>query len=162
MSNRSIPGLSIDTKTLEDRLRTLKEDETISYQDLTFLIGRDVTNGARSNLMSARSRLLNEGIVIACVRGVGVKRINDTEKIGEGLRYLKKIRRGARKTAKVVAAVENFDSLPKDLQVQHNLTMSVLGLVTHMTKSSTIKQLEGKIDQEKKALPVARTLEALK
>lgn len=159
---RSIPGLSVDTKMLQDRLRDLKDGEIATYEELSSLVGRDVTASARGNLNSARNRLLNEGIAIVCVHGQGVKRASDAEKIGTGLAYMKRIRRGARKTGKIVAAVDDFDSLSKDLQVQHNLTLSVLGVVGHMTKATTIKQLEARIDQAKKSLPIAKTLEAMK
>jgi hypothetical protein len=158
---RSIPGLSIDTKMLTDKLATLVPDDVITYSDLSQVIGRDVQNGARSNLYSAIRRLLADGKVYASVRGIGIKRLKDEEIVGVGPAVLAKMRRAANRARAKLAAVQDFDSLDRDAKISHNLSLSVLGVVAHMTKASTVKQLETRIDQAQASLPLAKTLEAL-
>lgn len=158
---RSIPGLSIDTKTLSDRLARAEVDEIVTYQELTSLIGRDVQSIARGNLNSAVRRMLADGRVFACVHGVGVKRLNDHEIVGVGTQVLSKVRRTTNRARVKLAAVQDFDALPRDEKATHNMAMSVLGVLSHMTKPSTVRQLETRIDEARTALPLQKTLDAL-
>lgn len=158
---RSFPQISIDTKTIQDRLSTCTIGEIIPYSILSELIGRDVQGPARSNLMSAMRRLVAEGKVFGTVRGVGVKRLSDQEIVGLGTETINRVRRSANKTRNKIAQVANFETLPEESKVSHNTSLSILSVLVHMTKPSTVKQLESKIEQVKIALPLARTLEAL-
>jgi hypothetical protein len=157
---RTIPELNIDTSTLQKALAVMEPGAVVSYDALTELIGRDVRDGARGCLSSAMRRLVAEGKVFACVRGEGVKRLRDTEIVGEGQAVVAKMRRAARRANRKLAAVD-FDALPAASKVQHNLGMSVLAVMEHMAKHSTLKALEARIDQAQVALPVGRTLEAM-
>lgn len=159
---RTIPQLSIDTKTIQDRLMKVEVGDVVTYQELTDLIGRDVQVSARGNLTSAMRRLVADGIVFACVRGEGVKRLSDSEIVGVGPDTIAKMRRASNRARQKLAAVNDFNALPRDVQVTHNLSMSVLGIMSHMTRGTTVKRLEAKIEQSQQALPLARALEALK
>jgi len=159
---RTIPGLSIDTKTITDRLAKASVGEVVPYSELTLLIGRDVQHEARPTLSSALRRLGNEGIVFGCVRGLGVKRLTDAEIVGVGPATLSKIRRAARRAQTKLAAVADFDALPRAAQTTHNMSLSVLGVLSHLTKGSTVRLLEGRIEQAQAALPLAKTLDALR
>lgn len=158
---RTIPGLSIDTKMLSDRLALLPVGETLPYEDLSSVIGRDVRTEARSNLTSAMHRLLSEGVVFAAVRGIGIKRLTDEEIVGIGPETVAKVRRAARRAGTKLSAVQDFAALPATAQTQHNMSMSVLGVLLHLTKPKTIRQLEARIGEAQAALPLQRTLEAL-
>lgn len=158
---RTIPQLSIDTKTIQDRLAKCAVGDTVSYEELTALVGRDVQQQARGNLMSAMRRLVPDGKVFATIRGEGVKRLSDVEIVGVGPATMNRMRRAANRARAKLAQVDDFEALPRDAKITHNLSMSVLGVLHHMTKASTVRQLEARIDQAQKALPLAKTLEAL-
>jgi hypothetical protein len=158
---RTIPGLSIDTKMIQDRLSRCATGEIVRYSELSELIGRDIQNGARNLLHSAMRRLLADGKAFATVRCEGVKRLSDAEVVGEGPAALSRLRRAASRASRKLAAVQDFNALPREAQTTHNMTLSVLGVLAHMTKPSTVRQLEARIDQAQAALPLAKTLEAL-
>jgi len=159
---KTIPSLSIDTKLLGDRLSALSVGSILTYEDLSGSIGRNVRLEARSNLTSAIHRLLRDGYVFATVRGVGIKRLSDQEIIGVGLDVVQKVRRAAGRAQTKLAAVQDFDSLPRDSKTQHQVAMSVLGVLRHMTKSTTVKKLESRVAAVQSELPLTLTLEALK
>ena len=71
---------SIDTQTVVDRLRASEIGDLVTYASISEALGRDVTNGARSVLQSARRIVLNEDqMVFGVVTRVGLKRLSDVE-----------------------------------------------------------------------------------
>jgi len=65
------------------------------------------------------------------------------------------------RTSRKLATVD-FDALAPDSQVQHNTALSLCGVLTHMTRASTVKRLETRIEEARHALPLQKTIEALK
>lgn len=157
----TVPALSIDTKMLSDRLAKCEDGETVTYADLSAIIGRNVQVEARGNLTSAMHRMLAEGAVFGSVRNVGVKRLTDAEIVGVGPEIIGRVRRAARRASAKLASVQNFEGLPPAAQTTHNMALSVLGVLAHITKPGTVRKLEARIEQGRQALPLQRTLEAL-
>jgi len=158
---RTIPGLSIDTKLIYDLLSKCDPGDIVAYRTLSELISRDVQGAARSCLQSAMRRLVNDGVVFSCVRGVGIKRLSDSEIVGEGPATLAKIRRAVRRAGRKLQAVQDYDSLSHESQIAHNATISMFGALNHMSQPKTFKKLEGKIEETRASLPLAKTLELI-
>jgi hypothetical protein len=158
---RTVPSLSIDTKMLTDRLAKLGTGEMVPYAELSSLIGRNVQKEARGNLMSAMRRLLADGSVFGTVRGQGVKRLTDLEIVGCGPEIIGRVRRAARRAGAKLANIQDFDALPPEAQTTHNMALSVVGVLAHMTKAGTVRKLEERIEAGRQALPLRRTLEVL-
>jgi len=156
---RTIPELSIDSKLIYEKLVSLNPGESITYQSLNELIGRDVQNGARGNLVTAKKQLLNEGVVIETIRNVGVKRLKDAEIAFSGEYAIKKARRAIQKGSKKLICVKDFDSMPQDAQLKHNFSLSVLGALEMITKPQSIKKIEHKIAEEGVKIAAGKTLE---
>lgn len=154
--------MSIDTQALVNRLKKMAVGEVIPYQELSALIGRDVRNGARSYLQSAIRHLLDQGMAFGVVRGEGVKLLTDDEIVDVGAAGLKKIRRASFRSTKVLTAVRRFDALDRDRQIEHNLALSLHGIVQFATKPLIIKQLRARVDESQAQLPVQKMLDALK
>src|SRR5690348_7295398 len=77
-TNKTIPELSLDARLLKQRLDDVKEDEEITYDTLSEIIGRNVQNGARGCLYTALRLVRKEnGAIFATVRGVGLKRLHN-------------------------------------------------------------------------------------
>ncbi len=163
MNRKSIAERSIDTDTLVRRLREVDVGGFVSYENLNELIGRDVQNGARHILRSAVMILLREDRrVFAPVRDEGLKRLNDREIVGTGLETTARIRRLARRGARKVTAVENYDALPKADQVAHNTHLSIFGAIGQFTRPRMVQRLTGAVEEAQKRLPLAKMLEAVK
>jgi hypothetical protein len=159
---RSIPELSIDTKLLVDRLAKVQPGETITNEQLSEVIGRDVRNGAYSCLYSARAIVQRDHqVVFGTVRGVGLKRLGNTEIVNSGRGDLDRVRRTMRRAAKKMTAVD-YDALPNSERIMHNAYLSTFSALAHATKGSSVKKVASQVEQSKEQLPLAATLEAFK
>lgn len=155
--------LSIDTRHIYERLIKAETGEVINYKELSLIIGRNIQNGARSNLTSAR-RIAerDDHYVFDVVRGVGIRRLNDQEMCGLGESALSHIKRTSRRCVKRMVCVRDFSSLPKVAQTKHNTYVSVFSMLTEMAKPSNIKKIEHKVSETNQTLPFNKTLEAFK
>lgn len=159
MSERAIPELSVDTQTIERLLMDVPVDGLITYATLSTAIGRDIQTRARHILQSACRRVLREKqIVFAPIMGKGLKRLNDSGVIGIGEAAIASIGRKSRRTVKKLACA-NYDALKPSERSQHNVLVSQLGVLAHITSAATQKKLEESAGHEK--LPVAKMLAAV-
>lgn len=161
---RAIPEPSIDTQTLERVLLTVEMGDVVSYKKLSEAIGRNVQNGAWHLLQSARHRVQREyDILFEPVRGEGLKRLDDAAIVGTVTATFNRVKNIARRGRQKIACVQDFDALPNDVKVKHNVAASIFGVLGQLTKESSVKKLEGQITNGKHdALPVAKFLDAMK
>lgn len=146
MKPKSIAELSVDTQVLERRLLEAGIGDTVSYQELSSLIGRDVQGSARHVLTSAVRRLLNEHKrVLACVKNVGVKRLDDTGIVSTGAAAIKHIHRTSKRANKKMSTIESYDALPVEVRSRVNVQRAMLGVLQHATREPQIKKLEAKV-----------------
>lgn len=152
---------SIDVQMIYDRLHKANTGDTVSYADLTELIGRDVQDRARYILLRALDLLRRDhNYVFGTVRRVGVKRLADGEIVGSAASDVASIRRKARKAASKLTCVADYDALTPDERIRHNATVSLFGAIATMTKRPEMKRLETAVEATGRTLPLARTLEA--
>lgn len=157
---RAVPELSVDTQVLERLLRAAPAGAVVTYDEMSKAIGRDVQNGARHLVQSARRRLLaQERIVFGVVTDVGLKRLDDHGIVGTAGQRLKHIHRTATVGAREMSAVQDFAALPNDEKIRHNTAASVYGVLRHVTKEKTLAKLEAATAEK---LPLAKMLEAVK
>lgn len=161
---KTIADTSIDTTTIERFLSQVSVGHTVPYETLTTLIGRDVTGKARHILNSAIRRLRrDQHQAFAAVRGVGVQRLDDVQIASSGQAGVRKITGVCRRSRAVLACVQNFEALPNDAKLKHNVALSVFGAIAHIGQSATMRRIEGVVSNAKHdALPVAKFLGAVK
>jgi hypothetical protein len=153
--------ISVDTRTLADFLAKVPIGGFVSYANLSDAIGRNTQSEARPALQSARNLVQRDhGIVFDCIRGEGMKRLNDLEKVDTSDKVTAAIRRKSRKGIKVLATVENFDAMPTHARVKHNTSMSLFALVEHASKPSQLKKLAARVEKGTASLNLTKTLEA--
>jgi len=161
MTKRTIQELSIDSRTIYDRLVKVEIDEFIPYSDLTDLIGRSVQYEARGNLNTARNMARREhGMVFGVVIGEGLKRLKDEEIVGIGMKAVKAIGKASRRAMSKLICVKEFDKMSSDVQTKHNTMLSILGVMNAISKPKKIEALEGRVASAQKRLPLSKTLEA--
>ena len=152
--------ISVDTRMLYDLLSKAPVGETVTFARMSEALGRRV-EGADSHLQSALRRLVSlDQKVFSNVRGVGYQRLSDTEIVKSGERDRDHIQRSARKAAKRLLCVEDFDALPNDLKVKHNTYLSMYGAMVSMLSPGRVKNLESEVSKAQAQLPLAKTLEA--
>lgn len=143
---KAIAQLSNDTRVIYNHLSSSKIGDLITYEDLSNLVGYDITT-KRSILASARRKCMNsDNIVFGVVIGEGIKRLSDSEIVSEASRAPSRMRNVARKGTRIASNVKDFDSMSDDDKRRHNATMSLCGVISQMTKPSTIKRVEQSIE----------------
>jgi len=152
---KTIPSASVDTQALIKALEVAQVGQTIEYDALSKVIGRDVRK-VRGLLYTAFRNLMREkDIVFAPVRGVGVKRLAPEEIVELGIFGVRHIRRTARRTIRKISCAQ-LSTLSEPKKVELFTHSSLLGAVSVMSSGQSIKKLAAAIQTE--ALPLAKTL----
>ena len=156
-----IPDISADGQELAKRLVEVQPGEMILYGELSDLITRNVRKEARSALSSARKYALRDDqAVFECVRGIGLKRLSDSEIARIGDAHLRRIHNTSRRGITKLSAVRNFATLAQAEQTRHNTAMSLLGVFYEISKARSIKRIEVVVMVAQKKLPLEDTLRA--
>jgi hypothetical protein len=136
--------MGIDARIIYEELKKLKVGDVISYSDISDIIGRDIQED-RGSLNTARNRLLeDESMCFGIVRGVGLKRLDDAEKVMAADGYLGKIRRASNRGLKTLASTD-YSSLSKEDKLKHNITASHLGVLKQIASPKSKKKIEKKV-----------------
>lgn len=162
MSDKKIiAALSLDAKLLYERLKSAKIGDVVTYQELSNIIGRDVLDPGRGLLQTARRKALREDyFVFGIVRKEGLKRLSDLEIVATGEDTVGRIRRTARRGFRTITAVKDFEALPNEAKIRHNVYASMLGAVAMAASAPQMKKLEKKVSEAKAQLSLTKTLEA--
>ena len=154
---RTIGEMSIDTRCLIERLEKVAVNETITYDELTALIGRDVKVKARHLLDTARNNMLKRRILFGCVQGVGIKREDSQGAISSAEQRTKNIRRSVKRAVTHVFCAE-FEELSREDQNRMLATQSHLGALALALKPSSVKLVYDKVTSSAGLLPTVETL----
>ena len=147
--------LSSDTIAIARALEVVAIGESISYDDLTELIGRDIMQ-FRGALDSARHAVQRDKqMVFDSVRGVGLVRLNDSDIVDLSDKAREQSRRLAKRIAKKLVCVK-YDSLSREKQIKHNTALSMFGVIAELSTSSSVKRLEQRIEADGGSLPLAK------
>jgi hypothetical protein len=157
-----IPQLAEQRTQLIDILRSVRAGETINYEVLTTTIDLNVRKEARHLLDSARKIIRREdAIVFGPVRGVGLRRLTDSDIATSGSSFLRHINRTSRRAVQTLGCVQDFPKLKLDEQIKHNMAMSLFGVFHEITKTRGLKQIEATVAIMQKSLPYKETIRAL-
>jgi hypothetical protein len=160
---KAIKPLSVDAQVLYGRLKQIEPEEPILYQELSEVIGRDVQKGARYVLDAALKVALREDrIVFGTIRGEGIVRLPDVGIVDKGAGGISRLRRLARRHAKILACVKDFDSLPNEHKIRHNSHLSIFGAIRQFTRPAAVARVEAAVNAAQAVIPAAKTLEAFR
>ena len=157
---QTIAQTSIDARLLYEALVEMKVGESISYTVLSAIVKRNVQEDAHGVLCTARRMCEREDIVFGTVFGQGLKRLSDSETVDTGDRAISRVRRAARRGARTVTAIADFNALPNEKKIKHNTLLSLLGTVAAFLRPSTVKKMETAITASSGKLSVGDTLKA--
>lgn len=152
---------SIEARLMADRFAKAAIGETVSYDELTKIIGQNVRGQhIRARLHTALKRVLRDnGIVFAVVANEGYKRLADGElpKLGEV--SIRKIGREANRTMKKMGCAD-FSKMTNAELAAFNASASHLGLLAEVTKPRVSKAIEAATAKTQQQLPTAKAIEA--
>jgi hypothetical protein len=161
MAIKAIQEIGVDASLLMERLRKLEVGEVVSYDELGGIIKRDVRGKARGSLHTAMRRVLrDDNMVCECVRTVGVKRLDDPGIIDVGQTGVQRVHRSARRSLEKVSKVSQLDKLNNQQKIAFNTTVSMLGLLSHVTKRQQVKRLEQVVQTKQDMVPLRAALES--
>lgn len=165
--NKTIAELSVDAQTLYKHIvDTLKKkpDATITYGELSDLIGADVTGTDRGRgfLNTARRKAMKENsIVTDCVKGVGIRRVIGAQFAAVGESDIERSHRLHRRSFQKLskASGDDLKMMPAADLIRYNTVISMHGALYQATAKSAIKAVENKVSETKEQLPTGKTLE---
>lgn len=155
----AIPELSYDVQVLAERLKKMEEGESLLYEEITKLLKYDVRTKYWV-VLSARRHVLRDRIVIECVKGVGLKRLENDAIPRTGRSVMKSIRRKATRGRRVILA-SDFSRLRNADKIEHNASASILGGIASMTREPAVKKIQARTAERLEALTARRTMQAL-
>lgn len=156
---KSIPEMSLDTRTLVAMLRAVPVGDVLTYAAMSEATGRDIANRHRYLLQSAINVCLRAGAVFAAVSGVGMKRLKDEDIVSVGVATITHVRRAAKRGVIKLGAVQNFAAMPAERQIEHNAAMSILGVIAHVGATAQVKAASAAVREiGNNAVPPAKML----
>lgn len=151
-----------DTRLLYALLSKAQIGEVVTYEQMSKQLDRRVT-GSESYLQSALRMIeRDDDKVFASVRGVGYKRLSDSDIATTiGVAATRKMRRAARRTMRTLAIARD-EHLNNNEIISRNTALSFMGALHHMTKAKTMERLETAVRANAGELAIGSTLEAFK
>ena len=156
--DQPIKPTSPDTQLIIDFLAKAEKEQIITYQQISAVIGFDIKDKYYL-LATARKNLAKENILFISIRGIGIKRASDHDKVVQGCSRGRRSRNQLRKGVQELASIENYQSLSREDQVRHNLSLGVYGNLLQFTSAENMKKIEQAVRQENKPLDFTKTLE---
>jgi len=148
---------SADARLLVQHMQKAHVGQVFSYEDLSNVISRGV-DGSSTALRTALRRLLRDhDMVFACIKGEGVKRLNDAEIVAEGGTVADAIRRKANRSVERQMKAD-FSRLSREQQGKFTAQVSVMASIAMMTKSKQMDRIAEASPSGVKELPIAQTL----
>lgn len=145
----------METQLLEQRLLKMEPGEFVSYDDLTAVCGVDVRGAGYPLLASARKaagRALST--IFDAVRGEGIKRLEEDEKVAAVSRLVSRGRKTIRKAGDLSCRVD-YDAISDDKRRELNGLRGAIVASIEFIKPTAIK----KISEIATASPVIPTQE---
>jgi hypothetical protein len=160
MERQTIQEMGGDAKLLIAFLEKKTVGEEISYADLSKVISADIRKRRGSLYTAFKVLRRDKRIVFGTVRKEGIKRLNDEGMLKSAYGNVRTIQRATRRGIKTLACL-NYDNLPNNSKVEHNASLSMLGVIQQATTSSSMKRLENAVEKAHAQLPTADTLKLL-
>jgi len=155
--------VSIDVKTIHARLSKLSIGESVTYDELALLIGREVRSGGSAAWVLQRARhmcLYADGIVIGTLPKIGVKRLSDAEIVDAGQDIVSRVHNMTVTGMRRLSAIKSYDALTGDRKVKFNTYTSLCGTLSHFTRAKQIEAVSKAAEKSGGQLPLQRMLEA--
>lgn len=156
--------LSEETKTVISLLRSLNVGDILPYPLICSSLGYPGIETCRPAMASAQRVLLHEeGFIYGTVRKVGLKRLNDPEKV-EKMGKITCRARTTSKRGKELSFHVDFSQLTDEQRQECMAYQTVNSAFIEMTKSRRIQQLKIAlpVTKEPVGLPPAKALEIIK
>ncbi len=160
---KTIPQISVDALTLGKRFCKLTIGEEMSYDEINSIVpGRDVQNGGRGILCTARNYAQREAsVVVEVVHGKGIKRLGDGEISELAEAVVPKLRKICSRTARKISCAD-YDKLNPGAKTKYNAGLSVLGVIQQFTTEKARAKISEAVNSVSARLSFDQTIESTK
>jgi hypothetical protein len=135
---RTIGTTSLDVRTIFERLKKMEFNETISYQELCDLTGRDIITH-RHILVSARKMALRENIAFDVITNWGLKRLTDSDVVAIGsVRPLTKTRSICKNGTQFLNCAKDISN---EERIRVNTSLSLLGTIQLFSAPKAVSKI---------------------
>jgi hypothetical protein len=132
---------SYETLKIESALSALQIGQTITYGELSKIVG-DTVKGGYSPLTSARRALEGKGeYVFGTLNKIGVKRLADAEIVQDTSSARVGIARKAKKAIKRLSNIQNFNNLSEEEKRSHQAHAVIYTKIADQASSSNLRTL---------------------
>jgi hypothetical protein len=162
MAISPIRELAPETALLTDRLSKLEKGETITYKELSALVGVNVQREGYSYLANARDRAQRlHGIVSHAVNNIGIQRLTAEGIAYETEPYRKRLKRMTRRYGhrSALVAKEEYDQLPTPARLSLDQGRTIRGLVKFLIAPKQYAVISSAISETQAPLPSRKFLE---
>lgn len=149
--------MSADARFLKQRLQQVQPGQSVTYDELSTLIGKRVSGGT-SALQTAKRSLLKDGYVFSPIRGEAIKRLTDADVVSTD--DITPLRRHARRVGKKLSTV-SYETLSQPQQLAHTAKASIVSMVAAVTTETAVSKIEKAAGGRSGELPIGETLKAL-
>lgn len=137
-ATRTIGTTRLDSQTIFEKLKTLQVNETISYQELSELTGRDIVRH-RHILVSARNMALRENIVFDVITNYGIKRLSDSDVVRiESVRPLYRVKSAMKNGIKRISCAQEISN---EERIRVNASLSLFGTINLFSKPKAVDRI---------------------
>lgn len=148
---------SADAKVLESVLAEAEIGATITYDELSKSIGRNVREHALASLRTARQGVLKDkGIVFGVERGVGLVRLDSAGIVKSTESDRLRLQRGAKRSIRKLAVVD-FESLDADGKRAHVVASAQMGAIAMFSHKNASNKIEKHVTDSRQ-LAIGETL----
>jgi hypothetical protein len=150
-------ALSAASRFMIQKLETVEIGQTVTYEELSAAAGEPVSGGNPALQTAIRRLRRDKDMVFAVIRKIGVKLLRDTETVDYASSYQSRVRHIARKSFEIGSKVD-FATLPQQYQMKQSANASIMATLAQMTSSAKVMEIEKKMPEGKRELPINDTL----
>ena len=152
---------SIETQLMVKRLLEMEDDDFVSYEELSKIVGQKV-DGAYTKLKTARDIAYHEAHrVFDIVRGEGVKRLGPDESAGTLTTFAQRQQRQSRRKLNWSGDMP-YDDMSQEARNKMTVSRTILAFTAEAGSKKNVKKIEEAVSQSRAELPFGKALELFK
>lgn len=152
--------MSPDTRLLRQTMAKVSVGQTVTYETLSAAISKPVSSSSAA-LQSARNSLLRkEHMVFGVIRGVGLKRLDDTDIVNASEQDVVGMRRKAKRAVRKLTSISDYNALPPEKRLAHTARVSVFTAMADMLTDRSLEHVEKAAVGHSSQLPFNETIRA--
>lgn len=142
---QGIKEKSADTLIVENRLRNTEEGDTVTYEALSILLGRDVRKHCRGSLTTALRTLIGESIFFDTIRNAGYTRLTaEAANVYGGKHFVRSVKSTTRRGQRYMRNIRR-EKLSDEGKRQHTAHATHINLLAHLAAEPAVKKINSAV-----------------